>query len=54
MGVNLRTLVWLVLGRNLEPKPRRVKRRGPVRDAGYREWIDPDAVLRGLRVAVAG
>ena len=39
MALNLRTLVWLVLGRNLEPKPRRVPRRGPSRDSGYRTWI---------------
>ena len=39
MELNLRTLVWLVLGRNLEPKPRRVPRRGPSRDSGYRTWI---------------
>jgi hypothetical protein len=39
MPVNLRTLVWVVLGRNLEPKPRRVERRGPPRDSRYRAWI---------------
>jgi hypothetical protein len=39
MPVNLRTLVWLVLGRNAEWKPRSVERRGPPRDLQYREWI---------------
>ena len=39
MGVNLRTLVWLVFRRKLESKPRRKERRGPARDSGYREWI---------------
>jgi hypothetical protein len=39
MPVNLRTLVWLVLGKNLEQKPRRVERRGPPRDLRYRAWI---------------
>ena len=39
MPVNLGTLVWLVLGRNSEPKPRRVERRGPPRDSCYRAWV---------------
>ena len=39
MPVNLRKLVWLVLGKNLEQKPRRVERRGPPRDSSYRAWI---------------
>lgn len=38
MPLNVRTLVWLVLGRNLEWSPRR-KRRGPPRDARYGAWI---------------
>ena len=38
MALNLRTLVWLVLGRNMERRPRR-KRRGPARDWQYRAWI---------------
>ena len=39
MPLDLRTLVWLVLGRNLERKPRRMERRGPSRDSRYRAWI---------------
>ena len=39
MALNLQSLVWLVLGRNLETKPRRVERRGPSRDSRYRAWI---------------
>ncbi len=39
MSVSLGALVWLVLGRNVEPQPRRVERRGPSRDPLYRAWI---------------
>ena len=39
MAVNLRSLVWLVWGRNPEMKPRREERRGPPRDSRYRAWI---------------
>jgi hypothetical protein len=40
MALDIRTLVWLVLGRNAERKPRRTEsRRGPSRDPQYRAWI---------------
>ena len=39
MELNSRTLVWLVLGRNSERKPRRKERRGPSRDSCYRAWV---------------
>ena len=39
MAVSLRSLLWQVLGRNPEWKPRRVERRGPPRDSRYRAWI---------------
>src|ERR1035438_8866768 len=39
MGLNSRTLVWLVLGRNSERKPRRKERLGPSRDSCYRAWV---------------
>src|ERR1039458_5850827 len=40
MALDIRTLVWLVLGRNAERKPRRTEsRRGPSRDSAYRAWI---------------
>ena len=41
-------LVWLVWGRRLERKARRMKRRGPPRDSQYRAWI------RTLPCAVCG
>ncbi len=39
MPRDMRTVLWLVLGRNQEPRPRPTKRRGPPRDATYRAWI---------------
>ena len=39
MALDLRTLVWLVWGRNIEKKPRRATRRGVPRDSRYCAWI---------------
>jgi hypothetical protein len=51
MALNLRTVIWLVWGRNPQPKPLRVERRCPPRDARYRAWIRamPCAACGSLR-----
>jgi len=39
MPHDIRTVLWLVLGRKQGSRPRRAQRRGPTRNATYRAWI---------------
>ena len=39
MPLNMRAIVWMVLGEKIEEKPRRIKLRGPARNAQYLVWI---------------